>query len=827
VLGKYFTNVFASPLKGACERDGLIALFGAVLLVLIARKLFAPRLFALTAGFVMLGAGLFSLQQSSYTDTPLARIASQKIADARVIGTISDVRESQSDYEWTIETDSVAIAPFKGGAAPVKGAETSSDFIPICGTLLVRLTKSNNSTNALPESGARLLLFTTLEPFRGATNPHEFSSDLKIQTQTHAEAQGYLHSRYDYYILDAPHPNMLARMNALFDAAHGATISLLDVAIRDTSARAFVKAVVLGERADMDKETLNDFTASGVAHILAVSGFNVAIISLVTAQLLRLLGIYWRRPRTIVTMLVVLLYSAIVGFQPSVVRAAIMIELYLFAQLLERMPDPTNILFGAAALNLIVRPSDLFDAGFQLSYLAVFGLLQIAPQLKRLFIAKPGPENTRQRWIKKLGNATAVSLGASIASYPVIATHFYRVSFIGLAANLPIIPLASLITALGFLLIPITFISTWLGQLYGDATAYCSKVLLLLTKWCAHLPVASHSAAAPSWIYIVFLICAVTYCIRAASRKIFAARIAASLGVYMLIAALHVPLTDSVIDRNPDTLQVLFFDVGQGDCILVHTPSDRSYMIDFGTISSEQNASRMIGHARAERTAIPFLRAENATDIEAGFISHMHRDHFGGALAMMQNCHIAKMFTSGERVPGPLSHALDETAREQHTDLRVLSRGDTVRLDTDITLYVLHPDSHVPSAMFTRYGAHIHDGMLAFKLVYRNTSFLFLGDLERNGEEEMLATYGNFLRSNVVKVAHHGSLTSSSHAFVATTNPEFAVISVGEHNLFGHPSSAIVRRWMDSHASVLRTDRDGSILLVSDGNTVRRESGLY
>jgi competence protein ComEC len=798
VLGKYFPN--------GLEREGLIVMLGAVLLVLIARKFFAPRLFALTAGFVLLGAGLFSLQHASYTDTPLAHIASEKINDAQVIGTLSNLRESQSDYEWTIETDSIAIA--------------SSNFIPIRGRLLIRLTKSNNSTNALPESGARLRLFTTLEPFRGATNPHEFSSELKIQTQTHAEAQGYLHSRYDYYILESPHPNMLARINALFDAAHGAIISLLDVAIRDTSARAFVKAVVLGERTDMDKETLNDFTASGVAHILAVSGFNVAIISLVTAQLLRLLGIYWRRPRIMVTMLVVLLYSAIVGFQPSVVRAAIMIELYLLAQLLERMPDPTNILFGAAALNLIVRPADLFDAGFQLSYLAVLGLLQIAPQLKRLFTAAAKPENTSRRWIAKLRDATAVSLGASIASYPVIATHFYRVSFVGLAANLPIIPLASLITALGFLLIPITFISTWFGQLYGDATAYCSKALLLLTKWCAHLPVASHSAAAPSWIYIIFLIAAVTYCLRAGSRKIFAARIAVSLGAYLLIAALHVPLTDSVLDRNRSKLQVLFFDVGQGDCILVHTPSDRSYMIDFGTISSEQNA-------RAERTAIPFLRAENATDIDAAFISHMHRDHFGGALAMMQNCHIAKMFTSGERVPGPLSRTLDETAREQRTDLRVLSRGDTIRLDTDITLYVLHPDSHVPSAMFTRYGAHIHDGMLAFKLVYRNTSFLFLGDLERNGEEEMLATYGNFLRSNVVKVAHHGSLTSSSHAFVAMTNPEFAVISVGEHNLFGHPSPAIVRRWMDSRASVLRTDRDGAILLISDGNTVRREAELY
>ena len=807
-LAKYISSFFPNV-------DTLI-LFVSAALVLITGKFAALRIIAIVVALIFLGTGLFRLDTSSYTDTPLARIAEQKISNACLIGTLTESRETQTAYEWTIAADSIGIV--------------SQRPIAIHGMVLLRLLKSDNTNRKytqnihLPPLGSRIKVFSTLEPFHSPTNPHEFAGDLKVQTDTHTEAQGSIHSLYDCYILSSPHTSVLAGIGSWIDLAHQSIVALLDTAIPDLNIRSFVKAVVLGERSEIGKETLDDFTAAGVAHILSVSGFNVAIISLVTAQLLRLLGIYWRRPRTVITMVIVLLYSAVTGFQPSVVRALIMIELYLAAQLLEREADPTNILFGAAALNLLLRPSDLFDVGFQLSYIAVFGLLQITPQLKRLLVVSTSHvsalplrmvPSASQKILTKFGDAATLSLGASIASYPIIAAHFYRISFIGLVANLPIIPLSSVITALGFLLIPITAVSTWLGRLYGEGVTYLTNGLLALIKWCAHVPIASHSAMAPSWIYIAFLSIAVIYCLRASTRIIFIGRVASSLAVYFLLSALHVQFTDSVLARNADKLQVLFFDVGQGDCILIHTPSGKSYFVDFGPIGQNQNS-------QAERIVLPFLRAENATSIEAGFISHMHRDHFGGALAIAQNCSIGSIFTSGERVSEPLSRELDRTARDKHIDLRVLSRSDTLQLDSDITLYVLHPDRHVSKALSTEYGQNIHSGMLAFKLVYRKTSFLFLGDIERGEEEEMKASYGNFLHSNVVKVAHHGSLTSSSKEFIATANPEFAVISVGERNLFGHPSKAVVKRWMTDGATVCRTDLDGALLFVSDGIKVNR-----
>jgi competence protein ComEC len=764
------------------------------------------RILLLLMAFVMLGQQIIALDTASYQKTTLGRIASMKPSKLIVIGTLEEIDETNSEYLWIFETDSISI-----------NLQTP---LAMNGRVLLRLPKNDREHVPIPEEGSKLRIFCSLEPFHPPTNPHEFASELKLQTTTHTEAIGYVRSRFDYYILSAPNRNILSHMEHALQNIHQSLLRLLDTAIEEGNARGFVEAVVLGDRSDMDKETLNDFTTSGVAHILAVSGFNVAIVALVVAQLLRILGIYWFRTRISITMLMILFYSAIVGFQPSVVRALLMIELYLIAKLLERKPDPLNIVMSAAAINLLLRPYDLFDVGFQLSYAGVLGMILIAPKIRWLLLPERDmvpqmvdhPKHPRWRSIVE---ASALSIGASIASYPIIAAHFYRISFIGLVANIPLIPLSAIITALGFLLLPITAVSHWLGHLYGDATAYLSELLLLLTKLSAHIPSAAHAAASPSWIFLAVLGISVMYCLRSQTRMNFFGRLFISLSCFFALWVVGVPFSTSVLAKNEGKLQVLFIDVGQGDCAFFHTPSGKNYFVDFGRIDRS-------GNANIERTALPFLRAEDVTQIAGGFISHMHTDHFGGAAVLLENCSVASIMTSGERVPGSTARLLDTISREQHTQLRVLSRGDTLHLDTDLTLYVLYPDRQVPKTKLTEYGENIHSGMLAFRLVYRNTSFLFLGDAERSGEEEMLVSYGEQLHSNVVKVAHHGSLTSSSNNFVAVTNPEYAVISVGEYNHFGHPAPAIVKRWMANGSQVCRTDLDGAVLFISDGNHVKK-----
>ena len=733
-----------------------------------------------------------------------------KPAKTQLVGSLVAIEKLKRAYLWTMAIDSLAVEDGRP--------------LGMQGRVALYLARNARGHGSLPKAGTRLRVYCSLEPFRDATNPHEFASDRKLQQQLRADAQGHIASRFDYYLLSGPRESLIANMADALTAAHQALLTLLDSSMTEPTPRGFVEAVVLGDRSDMDKETLNDFTTSGVAHILAVSGFNVAIVALVVAQLLRLFGIYWFRTRISITMAMVLLYSAIVGFQPSVVRALLMIELYLVAQLFERRPDPLNIVMSAAAINLMLRPFDLFDVGFQLSYAGVLGMVLIAPKIRWLFskdnknqqgIAGTHLSRWQSRWATEVGSAAALSIGASIASYPVIATHFYRVSFIGLAANLPLVPLSAIVTALGFLLIPLAALSHWLGQLYGEATVYLTQALLWLTRISAHVPHAAHAAAQPSWILLGFFVGIAMYVLTAKSRKQVWGRVVLSGAALFTLWEMGVPFSNSIVAQHEGKLQVLFFDVGQGDCILLHTPNGKNYFVDFGRADYS-------GAAVIERTAVPFLRAEDITQVDGGFISHMQIDHYGGAAALIENCRVATLLTSGERVPSASARELDSESNDQHVATRILSLGDTVELDSELTLYVLHPEREVRTVDYTNYGENLHTGMLAFKVVYRKTSFLFLGDLERSEEETMLTDYGTFLHSDVVKVAHHGSLTSSSKEFIAATNPRFAVISVGEYNRFGHPAPAIVKRWMTGGATICRTDHEGAVLFVSDGNSVQR-----
>ena len=580
---------------------------GAVLLLLIPTNYSFLRLATLALAFAVFGALFASLDWTSYHDTALARIAKRNPGSVALSGTLLGISETRHAYQWLFEADSLHL--LATARAP------NDPSVPVDGSVILRLPKGARRRARLPKSGTRLRVFSTLEPFHAATNPHEFASDERLRRQFHAEAQGRIASRFNYYLLEKPHSALFAGVSNAFDAAHRTILGLLNSAIRDNGARGFVEAVVLGDRNDMDKETLGDFTTSGVAHILAVSGFNVAIVALVVAQLLRLFGIYWFRTRTSITMAMVLLYAGIVGFQPSVVRALFMIELYLLAQLLERKPDPLNIVASAAAINLLLRPYDVFDVGFQLSYAGVLGMILIAPKLRWLFGLDEEPETlfknrgwhrvARSRTVRELGTAAALSLGASIASYPIIATHFYRISFIGLAANLPLVPLSAFITALGFLLIPLTAVSLWLGQLYGTAAMALTNLLLLLTRLSAHFPHAAHAAAPPNWIFLSLLALAILYCIRSQTRPQLLGRMVLASSLCFALFELGVPFSNSVFGNNEGTLQVLFFDVGQGDCILVHTPSDKNYFIDFGKAD--------YSGAAIDEAALPFLRAEDIT----------------------------------------------------------------------------------------------------------------------------------------------------------------------------------------------------------------------
>jgi competence protein ComEC len=291
--------------------------------------------------------------------------------------------------------------------------------------------------------------------------------------------------------------------------------------------------------------------------------------------------------------------------------------------------------------------------------------------------------------------------------------------------------------------------------------------------------------------------------------------------MYSTVICLSLLAIDLPLFAKPLTsdgkLSVLFFDVGQGDAALIRTPDKKAYLIDLGGIRKD-------GSSVAERAILPMLEAEGISHLDAVFITHMHIDHYAGALSILGSGLVDKLYVSGYPGKGYYVTVFDSLVAAKQISVSDLMQGNELRLDSNLSLYVLNPDSTVLDPEHFSNGNEANHTSLAMKLVYENNSVLFLGDLEGVDEQRLVSRYGNFLKSDVVKVAHHGSRYSSSNEITKAAKPQYAVISVGEHNGFGHPTIEALSRWHNAEASILRTDREGAILFHSDGNQMWREN---
>jgi competence protein ComEC len=779
------------------------ALFALILsaeLAILFRRVPLSRVPIIVLAYLALGVGLVSIPDAQYESSSLRSIAELQPEHVMLSGRVAGAtRENAYGSSFLLRTDKLVLDSVRYAVDDLIVVDVSSS--------------DADEEIALPREGDKLTVFSSLEPLMPPTNPDEYSSDVRLHERTGAVCRVHLRTRFDYHIDSASHDTSLwQRATALFiswrEIAHG---ELVD-AIHDSTSRSFVSAVVLGERSEISDGTLSDFTQAGVSHILAVSGFNVAIVSLVIAGLLKLFAIHQRMVRLVISMIGVAIYCLIVGLEPSVVRALIMIELYFLARIVERKPDGLNIVASAALITLLVQPYDLFDAGFQLSYSAVFGLAILYPELKRLFIPEESPLSKPITLLVRGAELLLLSVAAAIATMPVTLLQFHRFSLVGVFANIPIVPISSVITSLGFLVIPLNALSHWLGIVYGDALAAMTRFLLWLTHFSASLPNAAIPLRAPGAMCVVLFVLATIFAARAASMRLAALRMSCAFVIAAMLTSFGIPFAKSTLIPN-GKLSMLFFDVGQGDCILIRSPEGETCMLDFGGVTSGVRA-------RADRDVLPFLQTEGVNRLQFAMLSHTHLDHFGGLFTMLPNIPLGTLYHTGEHAKDAIVRYLDRQIRASQVNTARLSTGDTLHLGDSVVIYVLHPGRNLVDRTGPSRGNNLNNGSLAVKIVYGKTSALLLGDVESSDEDLMVKEYGKFLKSDLVKVAHHGSRTSSSTALVELARPNCAVISVGRHNVFGHPAIQTLHRWKAVGAAIARTDRDGAVLFQSDGERV-------
>jgi competence protein ComEC len=553
-----------------------------------------------------------------------------------------------------------------------------------------------------------------------------------------------------------------------------------------TTESGLVQALLLAERGELDPAVRADFTRAGAAHLLAISGFHVGVLAGWVLLLLRRAGLS-RGGATAVAAGVVWGYVALLGFPTSASRAGLILTAAAAGRLRGRPVHPLGG-WGAALLAVVLLdPSAATSAGAQLSFAGALGLIVWATPWTEALLggwARLTGRSTRQLTgaERAVVGAVAVSLAAQAATLPLAAWHFQRVSLMALPATLLATPLVSFA-------LPGALLSLAAESLSLPGTGVLASGVETLL-WAARVSLRTLAALDPGWLAAPATVGLATAAAVGVRRGLRDGVSAMALGVG--VAIIWSPILGRPLGH--DGLEVRLLDVGQGDAIAVGSPSGRWILVDTGAGSGERLARRLV------RGGIPSL--------DALLITHPDLDHMGAAAGLVSTLPVASLGGSGSVRGTDAFRALVERADEKGLPWRRLGAGDRWRWD-GVEIRVLHPPSEAPG------GLEVNDRSLVLHLRWGELDVLLTGDISVEVEEALAE---GLPRVEILKVAHHGSRTSSGDVFLDTTRPGLAAVSVGRSNRFGHPSPSVVKRFMERGIPVVRTDRSGTLRILGDAD---------
>lgn len=545
--------------------------------------------------------------------------------------------------------------------------------------------------------------------------------------------------------------------------------------------RGLVLAMVLGDRSELDEATAEAFRASGTYHVLALSGAQVALLAGLLVWGLGRLGTGpWTRAG--VAAGAIGFYAVFVGGDVPIVRAALMASAVLLGRALDLDADAANLLGLAALVLLVHRPTVALDAGFQLSFGATLGLLAFAGPLSQGVPRLP----------LRLDLAVVTSVAAQCALGPLLAARFHRVAPAAVLLNIAAVPLSAAVLLVGLGVLLVAPFSAAGAALVGDVAWVVAHALRASGDLGPLGPWLDLRVPGPSLAALALHVSGLGFLYRGCRGR--------GLG---LLLACHLALAASPLSTPADgRLHLTVIDVGQGDSLLLRSPTGRALVVDAG-------GSRDPRFDPGERKVAPELWRRGVRRIDTMVITHAHPDHVGGAPFLLQAFRVGEWW-EGPAVPSdPAWRAVEE--RVSVFPLRRMSVGRGRRLIWDgVELTVLGP---FPAGRVARRVRN--EDSIVLEAALGEVRILLTGDVAGEAEERLSAP-----RAFVLKVPHHGSRSSSEPAFVARVAPRLAIVSVGAHNPFGHPHPEVLERYARAGALLLRTDRDGTIEVATDGRRV-------
>lgn len=564
-----------------------------------------------------------------------------------------------------------------------------------------------------------------------------------------------------------------------------------------------MSAILLGDKSELDADVKDLYQKCGIGHILAISGLHMSFLGIGLYQLMRKLGLGFL-PAGGIGIIMLLLYTLMIGESVSSMRALIMFIVRIGADLFGRDYDMLTSLTAAAAIIVWKQPLYLSDAGFLLSFGAILGIAVVFPALKNFSVIP-----------KTLG----VGLSIHLILFPVMLYYYYEFPAYSVFLNLLVVPLMSAVLGAGIM--GSLLLLVWNRAGY-TVLQICKGILWLyecVGNIAVRLPFGRVVIGRPAKIWILFYylilsaVCILVLETRKRDRKSGNNHRIRLLYQFMLPGLpIMFCLFCRIDQKSMSGIEVTALDVGQGDSLYICSSSGSNYLIDGG--SSDVSC---VGQYRIE----PFLKSKGVGTLDYVFISHGDEDHINGIRELLENQLLGvKIHT----LVLPSEHVLDEGLTElagiaaaNDTKVVTIQCGQQIS-DAGMVLTCLAPSE--------AYDGEIGNASsMVLLLQYQEFDMLFTGDVEKEGEDA-LSESGILKNCDVLKVAHHGSKNATSERFLKQVSPEIALISAGHENQYGHPHEETIQRLEECGSRIYDTQDCGAIILYTDGKKMEIQSYL-
>ena len=540
-----------------------------------------------------------------------------------------------------------------------------------------------------------------------------------------------------------------------------------------------LKAMLFGNKTELDTEIKDLFSRSGISHVLAISGLHISMIGMACYRGFRRMNLpIW--VSVMAGLATILTYGFLTGMSISAIRAIVMFGIRILADLAGRTYDAITALSLAAAFVAYDQPTVFFTSGVQMSFVTVFGIILCKPVFDSF---------------SKKGRCLYGGIMILLVTFPLVSWHYYSYSVYSILLNFCVVPLLSILMVLGFCTVFVGFFSIPLANIVGRFASFIIGFYEIASEAILRLPGATWTVGRPKmWQIIVYYL--------SISLLIYVHRRLSKQEIVLWLMVAFCLLNVRAYEKN----QIAFLSVGQGDALVLMNQRGECVTIDGGS-SSESNVG--------EYTLIPYLQYYGIDTISYAFITHLDEDHYSAIVEMMEDpqCEIRLkclvMSSQMQKLADEEQIAyILRLAKESDTKVVWISEGSELRFG-DFSCRCVWPGE-------SEQLDDINAGSLVFEVAFDGMTGLLTGDISE-AEEKKLTDELCYTSYDFLKAAHHGSKYSSSEDFLQRVSPRICIISAGEGNRYGHPHEETLLRLQENGIKVHRTDLDGAIEISTEG----------